>query len=185
MNTNRKKLIIIGLILLCLFLSKGIIYRSFVKYSVYGKRKSVILTDKRIIGKIDKQINSKVLTLNQIITVSRKITNEELRFTPKKASSNPNILLGIGKANCIGYSALFNSIGIYIIKSQKQTDVYKMNHIVGKLYFLGFDIHRLFSSPFFKDHDFNEIINLKTKKRIYVDPSLSDYLFINRVKTAE
>ncbi len=54
-------------------------------------------------------------------------------------------------------------------------------HKIGQLDFLGIDLHQFFESSFFKDHDFNQIRNLGTGEVILVDPSISDYLWINRV----
>jgi len=85
------------------------------------------------------------------------------------------------KANCIGYSALFNSIGNYLIRKQNLSDKFEFSHLVGKLNVFGFNIHNLFNSPFFRDHDFNEIKNNLTDEKTFVDPSLRDYLRIENV----
>ena len=50
----------------------------------------------------------------------------------------------IGKANCIGYSALFNAVAHYIIKETKAEDRYQAKHLVGRIHFLGVDLHLLF-----------------------------------------
>ena len=113
--------------------------------------------------------------------MSNQITSEKLNFTINKVSSNPNLVTKSNKANCIGYSALFNSIGNHILRSQELTDKYEFKHLVGKLEFFGMDIHKLFNSPFFKDHDFNEIRNKQTNEKQFVDPSLRDYLRIDNV----
>jgi hypothetical protein len=53
---------------------------------------------------------------------------------------------------------------------------------VAKLHFFGFDLHRLFDSPFFKDHD---VVVIKAKGgevlRV-IDPSLYDYTLIESVR---
>ena len=89
------------------------------------------------------------------------------------------------KANCIGYSSLFNSIVEHLIKEQNAENDYRARHLIGRLEFVGFDLHQLFKDPFFQDHDYNEIENIHTKERIYVDPSLSDYFRINRVSSTK
>ena len=100
-----------------------------------------------------------------------------------KVSSNQNLISEMKKANCIGYSSLFNSIGNYIIRKQKLTDKYEFIHLIGELDFFGFNIHNLFDSLFFKDHDFNEIKNKLTGEKKFVDPSLRDYLRIEYVRS--
>ncbi|WP_139062408.1 hypothetical protein [Aquimarina megaterium] len=139
------------------------------------------MTDKNLIEKINEQTENKTLSIEEIIELSNRMTSEELNFTFDKISSNPNLVSELKKANCIGYSSLFNSIGNYIIGKQKLTDKYEFKHLVGKLDFFGLDIHKLFNSPFFKDHDFNEIKNKLTNEKIYVDPSVRDYLRIDNV----
>ena len=54
-------------------------------------------------------------------------------------------------------------------------------HHIGKLTLLGADIHDLFDSPFFKDHDFVVLRNKTSNKVIAVDPSVYDYLWIEEV----
>jgi len=98
-------------------------------------------------------------------------------------SNNPNKVWSDKKANCIGYSALFNSIVNHLIVQQDQERLYKARHLKGQLYFLGINVHPLFDSPFFKDHDFNEIENRMEGVKIYVDPSVSDYLGIKEIRS--
>lgn len=122
-----------------------------------------------------------MLSIEEIIAVSTRITNKNLEFTFNKISNNPNVVYKLKKANCIGYSSLFNSIGNHIIKEQKMTDKYEFVHWVGKLTVFGYNVHTITNNSFFKDHDFNEIKDKKTGKIKFVDPSLSDYLGIDYV----
>jgi len=168
-------------LLLILFLFKGIIYRFLVNYSVIKTRTSIHLTNTTLCNEIDERIKGKTFTINEIIELTTLITSKKLSFTFHKASSNSNYILKEQKANCIGYSSLFNSIGTYILKQKKLTKQYKFTHQVGKLAILGYDIHQFIDSPFFKDHDFNEIEDLKTNVSYFVDPSLNDYFYINYV----
>ena len=109
------------------------------------------------------------------------ITTEELHFITSRASNNPNDLINSKQANCIGYSAMFNSIANYLIKKNQLESKIEVQHKIGQLYLLGIDIHQFFDSPFFRDHDFNEIKNKETGEVISVDPSVSDYLWINSI----
>ncbi|WP_324027669.1 hypothetical protein QSV08_06900 [Maribacter sp. BPC-D8] len=139
------------------------------------------MTDQNLIKEINVQTENKTLSIEEIIKLSNKITSEKLKFTFNKVSSNPNLVSELKKANCIGYSSLFNSIGNYIIRKQKLTDQYEFIHLIGKLDFFGFNIHKLFNTPFFKNHDFNEIHDKRTGERKFVDPSLRDYLRIEYI----
>ena len=173
----------IGVLVILLILFRGFLYRNIVNYSKIEARNNVNLTDKVLIKEIDQQIEKNILTIEEIIELSNKITSEKLKFTFSKVPSNPNLIFKTKKANCIGYSSLFNSIGNYILKKQKMTNEYEFNHLVGKLYIFGFNIHNLLSSPFFRDHDFNEIRYKKTNNKKHVDPSLRDYLRIEYVNS--
>ena len=170
-----------GVLILLLILFRGLLYRTFVNYSEVEVRKSITLTNQNLIKEIKKETVGKRLNIEEIITLSNKITSEKLTFTFDKVSSNPNLTFELKKANCIGYSSLFNSIGNYIIKEQKLTNEYEFIHLVGELDIFGFNVHNLFNSLFFKDHDFNEIENKHTRESTFVDPSLRDYLRIEYV----
>jgi len=171
--------------LLILILFRGIIYRTLVNYTIINTKTNIKLTDVNLCAKIDEKIKEKTLNINKIIKLTNSITSNKLKFTSNKVSSNSNIISKNGKANCIGYSALFNSIGNYILEKQNLNNSYKFTHIVGKLDILGYDIHSLIDNPFFKDHDFNKIEALKTDKTYFIDPSLSDYFFIDFVTSKQ
>ncbi|QHI36063.1 hypothetical protein IMCC3317_14160 [Kordia antarctica] len=164
-----------------LFIFKGFLYRNLVAYTKIETRKNYAITNKNIIQSIEKYTNDEELTIDDIIEISNKITSKELEFTLHETSNNPNLNFETNKANCIGYSSLFNAVGNYILQQQNLSETYEFRHVVGKMKFLGYDIHNIFKSPFFKDHDYNEIINKKIGAKHYVDPSLYDYTWINRV----
>ena len=170
-----------GIFIILLILFRGFLYRTLVNYSKVNVRNNITLTNKNLIQEIDKRTNGKILSIEEITKLSNSITSEKLNFTFGKISNNPNNAAELKKANCIGYSALFNSIGNYIIVKQNMTNKYEFNHLVGRLDVFGLDIHSLFDSPFFRDHDFNEIRNKQTDEKIYVDPSLRDYLRIGYI----
>ncbi len=181
MSKLKKAIKYFGIFIILIILFRGFLYRISVNYLKIKVRNNITLTDKNLIKEIDKRTNEKILSIEEIIKLSNIITSEKLNFTFNKVSSNPNLVCELEKANCIGYSYLFNSIGNYIIEKQNLSDKYEFKHLVGKLYFFGLDIHKLFNSPFFKDHDFNEIRNKQTDEKKYVDPSLRDYLRIENV----
>lgn len=181
MNRFKKIIKYIGIITILLIIFRGFLYRTFVNYSKVQVRPNITLTDKNLIKEINDQTENKILSVKEIIKLSNRITSKKLNYTFNKVSSNPNLIYELKKANCIGYSSMFNTIGNYILGNQKMTDEYEFIHLVGELDFLGFNVHNLFSSPFFKDHDFNEIRHKQTGKKKFVDPSLRDYLRIEYV----
>ena len=76
---------------------------------------------------------------------------------------------------------MFNSIANQIIISKGLTREIESKHKIGKLELLGLNMHQFLKSPFFRDHDFNQLRNLKTGEEISIDPSLSDILWIEKV----
>jgi len=184
-KTLRKILKYSIIILVLILVFRGWIYRNTFHYTIIKERSQIELTDKTLKTEIDKEIAGKNLSLPQTIKTARKITNKNLFFSTEKISFNPNISIKTGKANCIGYSAMLSSVFNYIVKKQNNNTKYRVKHLVGKIDFLGLDIHKLFESSFFKDHDFNEIINLETDEKEYIDPNLSDYFYIHRVSVNE
>ncbi len=174
---------IVVTVVLLLLLFRGFVYRKLINYREIGKRDNIELNNNILTKIIDKKIEQRELNIDEIIKKSNEITSKELSFTFNKVSSNPNKILMIKKANCIGYSSLFNSIGNYIIQKQDLTEKYEFIHLIGKLDFLGYDIHKLFNSPFFRNHDYNEILNKKSNERKFIDPSLSDYLRIENISS--
>lgn len=182
---NRLKIFFkyIGIFIILLILFRGFLYRSGVNYSPIDVRNNIPLIDKNLIMEINEQVKGEALKIDEITSLSNKITSKKLNFTFNRVSSNPNKITQLKKANCIRYSSLFNSIGNYLIIKQNLTDEYEFKHLVGKLDIFGFDIHNLLNNPFFQDHDFNEIRNKKTDEKYFVDPSLRDYLRIDYVKS--
>ena len=136
-----------------------------------------------MIQEIRNEIEGKTLSIDEIIKLSNEKTSEHLEFTFNIVSSNPNSVFEMKKANCIGYSSLFNSIGNYIVRRQNLTSKYEFRHLVGELDFFGFSVHKLFNNTFYKNHDFNEIYDKQSEEKLFVDPSVRDYLRIEYVRS--
>lgn len=143
----------------------------------------MLLSDETLLLKINKESEGRKMSIDDIIALSNKLVSSNLSFTFNKVSSNPNVIYEIKRANCIGYSSLFNAIGNHLLKKNNLDDKYEFNHLVGELEFLGINIHQFIDMPFFKDHDFNQIKNKKTKETKFVDPSLRDYFMIDEVRS--
>jgi hypothetical protein len=181
----KKTFKIIGTLFLLLIIFRGLIYRTLVKYNEIGTRQEIVIHDKKLINKIDSKSLNKKINIEEIVEIANEITTEALSFTTNNASHNPNQLIHSNKANCIGYSALFNSIVNYIIKKNKLQHKIIAKHKIGQLELLGINIHNYIESPFFRDHDFNEVTDMNSGNKILIDPSLSDYLWIHRARTKE
>jgi hypothetical protein len=139
------------------------------------------LTNQHLIQVVDNEPLEEEINIDVIIEVATKLTTSHLSFTTGKASANPNELAMSKKANCVGYAAMFNAIASYLIKKQGVENEYEVQHKIGKLDFLGIDLHQYSGSPFFKDHDYNIICNKITKEEVAVDASVADYLWVERV----
>ena len=174
----KKALKITAIILVILFLFRGVLYRYTITYTPIKERKSIPLIDKKVIAAIEKEIGSEQLDLQKIVNISTKITNQYLKFTFQRASNNPNKIVLTGKGNCIGYAALFSAVANYLINKAEGQDRFQSKHLVGKLDFLGIDLNALFTSPFYKNHDYNLIEDKKTGVVLLIDPSLDDYLYL-------
>jgi hypothetical protein len=172
---------LIGLLIICATILSGPIFRVLVKYSATKPQETILLVDGAFQSEIKDRRDGKDLDLDQIIRLSRTITNQKLKFTFKEGDlKNPNDVEKIDRAHCVGYAAMFTSIASYLIDLQDSEHEYQVKHLRGKLLLLGFDIHPK-NRPFLANHDYCEIKNLQSGQIVWVDPSLSDYTLINRV----
>lgn len=164
-----------------LILFRGIIFRLAIKYNEIGTRPKIEITSGDLMERIERKSKDKKNDLKSIVEVADEITTTELKFTTNRASNNPNELINTKQANCVGYSAMFNSITNYLIRKNELQNEIEAEHKIGQLELFGINLHQYFESPFFRDHDFNEITDKKTGNKISIDPSVSDYLWINRI----
>lgn len=177
----KKRLKIIAIFLLLGFVLKGWLFRQLTYYQPIKERTIIPLTNKNLQATIQQKLANQTIDLNILINLADDLTNAHLSFTFGKASSNPNKVLQTQKANCIGYAALFNSIMQYILQTKELEGQFASKHLVGHIHFLGFNVHTFVKHPFFKDHDFVEVKEVKTGKVVWIDPSFSDCLGIGRV----
>lgn len=119
--------------------------------------------------------------LSDLVDFALDITKNQLSFTFDKCSSEPTRLIKTPKANCIGYSALFNSVMNYILIKRQLDKRYECVYYVGKIYYAGQNINDLFDDSFFKDHGFNVIKDIENENTTVIDPSLHEYLGDKRI----
>ena len=177
----KKVLKYLGFSILILALFRGIIYRMMVQYSSIGDRTEILITNDKLLALINEKSIEESPSIHKIARIANEITIQELQFSAKKFSSDPNKLIDSHLSNCVGYSSMFNSIANYLIRFYNLEREISAKHLIGKLSIAGFNLHQYLNNPFLKDHDFNEIVDLKTGEKIFIDPSLSDYLWIDRV----
>lgn len=189
MKKFKKTFQILALLIVLVIIFRAWIFKKSISYTPIGERNTILLVDKKIIQELESEIRIQLetknakLSIKEIIKFAQIKTSEKLYFSKTKTARDPNIIIKEGKANCVGYAALFNSIAQFMLKSQQLEQQYQVNHLVGKIDLWGVDLHQLFDASFFKDHDYNEIINLETGHTIYIDPIVSDYLAIHQVSS--
>jgi len=179
----RKSVKVSILIFTTLLLFRGQVFRLVIKYEAIKERSLNSKIDKKLKRTIHDEIkNIEQIDLNKIIEISSSLTNQYLHFSFQNHPQDLSSLVKTGDANCIGYARLFSSIAKYIIQEEQISNQFEVKHLVGEIYFLGWDIHQLFNSAFFKDHDYVAIYDKLKNKTIYFDPSVSDYFWINSVR---
>ena len=88
-------------------------------YSEIGKRKHYTLKDDDLKTEIDTWLADHLkIDLEEAIEFSLSFTADHLNFSTDKCSHDPNKLANEPKANCIGYSAFFNSVMTYVIEQK-------------------------------------------------------------------
>lgn len=122
------------------------------------------------------KITVKSKNIDTLIDYSLGVTTDKLSFSLKSSgNSKVNILSSTGKAHCVGYARYFAAV-ITETLAKNDLDHYKVTHVRAKIQILGFNVHQFFNHPAFKDHDVCVITNIETGERIFVDPSLSEFL---------
>jgi hypothetical protein len=160
--------------MLLVVLLRSFLFNSLFSYKIIDERKGL---------KLEQKISSEnSIVVEDIIQDRLNETSLLLRFTFDKCDSEPNKLLKSKKANCIGYSAFLAASINNKLHSEGLNNEWKAKHKVGEIYFLGYNIHPVFKSKFFKNHDFVMIENIKTNEIIAVDPTLYDYFRINKIR---
>lgn len=161
-------------------LFRGYLYRQLVTYKSLGPRTNYLATDKNLTAYIDSSLGSqKDRDIESIINLGLSITSEQLIFTADKSDIDPNKLIYSKKTHCVGYARFFATTCNYLLEKYNLADTWSAKPQVGQLYFLGTNIHNYSTSAFFKNHDFVTIENKTTGEIFAVDPSISDYLYID------
>ena len=171
------------MLLMAAIVLQGPLYRSFVSYESVGQRKSYSITNEALLTLINDRVDfEEDMRVNDIVNLAFSITCTQLNFTTGKNNVDPNKLVTSKTANCIGYATFYSSVCNHLLERFHLNDQWRAKAQIGHLSFLGHDVHQLFGSPFFKDHDFVTIESFtNSDSTIVVDPSLRDYFYINSV----
>ncbi len=165
---------IMVVIIVVLWLSRGTIYRACFHYEV--------LRERNVVGANSLTFEPKRADdINGCINTALEETSCSLRFTTGKAESRPDRALVSGKANCIGYAALFKARCDACLKDSGMDKEWTVHQEVAEIHWGSFNIHLLFKSSFWKDHDIDLIENKRTGERIFVDPTLYDTIGVDRI----
>jgi hypothetical protein len=174
----------ICVILLALYCFRGSLYRWAVAYRELGQRALIGIEDEGVKKDLDGWLlGHKNATMEQVVDYAREYAAKDICYTLGKCPTNPNVLLTKRQdTNCVGYSAAFHAVVTYLFTQKHMNSTVKCEHKVGKLHFWGYDLHRLFRDPVFKDHDYNVITDKTTGQRYVIDPTLSAYMGIHSVR---
>jgi hypothetical protein len=174
-----KRLKIILLVILVLFLLRGNIFRLMITYHPIEEQPSYPISAKNLAELVENKPIS--ADAESIVKQTLRLTAGQLRFTSGKNFTDPNQLFYSKSANCVGYAAFFNTTCQALLHKAKLETRFRVKHLRGKLTLHGLDLHQLTDSPYFHDHDFNVLEDLQTGEKVYVDASTFDVLGIGLV----
>ena len=168
---------------LIIYTFKDFLYQNLIHYKEIDQRPLVRIDNKSIQSDLDFWMEtSNTAGVDQIVDFAMEYATEDLTYTFGKCSVNPNtFIMGNKKTNCIGYSASLHAVLTYLLEKKDLLATVKSEHKVGQLYFCGYNIHRLFKDPAFKDHDYNVITDKNTHKRYVIDPTVRVNLGIKSI----
>lgn len=171
----------IFLIAIVLLLARSWIFRLLISYQPISDRPAIEAKDENLLQQLENQpIDT---SLQRIIKRSLNLTTSQLMFSFGKCDSDPNLLFHSKKANCVGYAAFFATVCNEAIRRAGLEKRYRAKHLRAKITLLGYDLHQLTDSPFFRDHDYNMVEDSQTGEKLFVDASTKDVLGIGFVKS--
>ena len=172
--------LIVLIVFLCFF--RGYIYRLFITYEPIIETDGYVVNDLKLIDYIDSSTaDNHLMSIEAVIDKSNELTNKKLEFTFSKCDKDPNKLIYSLEANCVGYAYFYATVCNYLLEKSKLSNQWEAKTYRAKLYFIGINIHTCFNTSFFKDHDFVVVENSITGDKIYIDPTTSDYLGIDKI----
>ncbi len=172
MRILRRFLLVALVAFVLLWFFRTAAYRSLVRYEIIGQRAPVPALA---------PYTSEVAKLDKAIQVALDSTAARLHFSTGKVSSDPQVLMRGGPANCIGYNALCAALLKGQLEKAGLGDRYVVEAVIGKLYLGDQDLHAFFTSPFWKDHDVVRVRATGSNEVWLLDPALYDVTGIGLV----
>lgn len=150
------------------------LFKLFVYYEFKSYRK-LTTVPASILDK-DKKVDSNNIRVDIIVEDCLKQTARDLKFTFSTSSSNPLELKNTQKANCIGYAQYFT----YLF-NKNTSSLWQAKPVIGEIKMYKINLNKVINHPFFKEHDFVIISNLKTGEKFAIDPVVYDYFHIKSI----
>lgn len=178
-----KCLIILAILLVAaLFIFRGCAFRTIVSYKDDGGRKNYKVKDKNLAIYIEENIPTDYTgDIESIVDLSQQLTSDALSYSAEAKENDPNKTVLLRRANSTGYAAFTASTGNYLIDKYKLTKVWEAKPVKGKIYAFGNKVDSKNKNSIFKNHDFVVFRNKVTGREISVDPTVHDYLAIDRI----
>lgn len=171
------------LALLFLLLFRGAVFRLFVSYQPVGERTVLGLSDPDLRREIsDWAAAHPAASATAQIAFSRRLTARHATFVMRSVSSQPDDVCASGQANCVGYARLFAASLEAVNDAIGQGRTLSPSVLIGELSLFGQSLHQLTDDPFWRDHDYNKVVNLKTGEVYFLDATLYDYSGIKWVR---
>ncbi|MTB53658.1 hypothetical protein [Lewinella sp. W8] len=172
-------------ILAILVLAKGMLFRATISYTSVGQREYQMSAYVHGAVMADETTTFRQADIDELIDQAQDLTAARLRFTFDQSDQDPESVWNNERANCIGYAALFRAILQEQLNDLGLSEDYTVEHHVGKLYFLGLNLHSFLDHPFFRDHDYNVIRDADGTIITAIDVSVYDYIGIARIHHIE
>ena len=182
----KRWLIRAAVLLLVVFCGRGVLYRGLVQYREIQQRPAIRIEHPGIRRDLDDWSREhEQATTELIVDFALHYATDSIGYTFGRCSTNPNQIVDTHSTNCIGYSALFHAVVLYLLNRKGLAASVKAEHKVAHLYVLGCNIHPWLDDPAFKDHDYNVVTDSNVHRKYVVDPTVFGAFGINRVVEQE
>lgn len=179
---GRKRYVLLAFGLL-LFLFRGQLFRLCVHYEPIGERTILAASNQDLQREIANwAAENPEASVKKRIAYSRKLTAKSTSFVMRSASGQPDDVYVSGQANCVGYARLFAGVLEEVNKAMGDGRMISQAILIGELSLFGQSLHQLTNDPFWRDHDYNKVTDLKTGEVYFLDLTLYDYFGIRWVE---
>jgi len=121
-------------------------------------------------------------TTEQLIAFARRETARRVGFVMRQTSGRPDDVVAGGEANCVGYARLFAAILDRAARATGRGEEIEQTLLVGELSLFGESLHQLTSDPFWRDHDYNKVVDRVSGEVWFLDVTLYDYTWVRWVR---